>query len=111
MFSRIKSLNFTRAIAPAVADFNGDGALELFGTLNDGYGNLTIQTLPEEIMTDRVNRDNRVADFDGDGQLDVVFNTYTVAAPDESYVFILYSVNAGGGEFALPNGQAEGVHY
>lgn len=68
---------------PAVADVDGDGDVEPFGTLNQG-GVLVPQDPVamglSPILTEAqipVNRDNRVADFTGDGIPDVVTTVYT----------------------------------
>jgi len=68
---------------PAVADVDGDGDVEPFGTLNQA-GVLVPQDPAAmgltSILTEAhilVNRDNRVADFTGDGIPDVVTTVYT----------------------------------
>lgn len=72
---------------PVIADINNDGYLEALGTINDGIGNLTavpytILGLSSLFTDGRVNRDCRVADFNGDGYPDIVCNTYS---PSEAY--------------------------
>jgi hypothetical protein len=70
---------------PAVYDYrNADGWLEALGLQNDGRGNLTrvaTTTLGLSPLFDvgRVNRDCRLADFNGDGFPDIVCNTYSPA--------------------------------
>jgi hypothetical protein len=71
------------SLFPAAADFDGDGVDELFGTTRDGQGRLVLRDLRQiglgplaDLLPSR-NRDNRVADFTGDGRLDVMVNTYT----------------------------------
>src|SRR4051794_10175639 len=104
MFTKISTLGFPIALAPAVADINGDGAIELYGTLNDGSGNLIVQSLPDA-LDGRVPRDYRLADLDGDGTMDVVANTYTVGDVENSHILILYDILDNGGTVSLPAGQ------
>ncbi len=72
----------------AVYDYrNADGYVEPLGLQNDGRGNLTrvsMTTLGLSPLFDvgRVNRDCRLADFNGDGFPDIVCNTYS---PAEAY--------------------------
>lgn len=88
---------------PSVADINNDGYIEQLGTLNDGIGNLAYDSyqsmgLDGIFAPGRVNRDCRVADFNGDGFPDVVCNTYS---PEEVY----------DGSVAVPQCQAASFSY
>src|SRR5262249_49811734 len=61
-------------------DVNGDGWPEALGTVNDGRGNLQVVDpnsvgLGAIFAPSRVVRDMRLADFDGDGHLDLINNT------------------------------------
>ncbi|NGZ94818.1 MAG: hypothetical protein CV089_01570 [Nitrospira sp. WS110] len=73
---------------PAIHDYyKADGHIEPLGLQNDGRGNLTtvsMATLGLSPLFDggRVNRDCRLADFNGDGFPDIVCNTYS---PAEAY--------------------------
>ena len=81
--------------AMTVADIYSTGNVQPLGTRNDGFGILTplippgLQTLltpqflphTRTLHTGRLNRDTRVADFDNDGFLDVVSNTYDCVDP------------------------------
>jgi hypothetical protein len=87
---------------PAVVDLNGDGWVEPFGLLNDRGGSLiqssvTTLGLQDLSANGRARRDNRVADFNGDGLLDMINNTYSctdVANPNALLYF-----NNGDGTF------------
>ncbi|MEZ5854607.1 MAG: FG-GAP-like repeat-containing protein [Hyphomicrobiaceae bacterium] len=104
MLSISQTITFPVGLSPSLTDTNGDGSLELFGTLNNGSGVLTAQTLPGGFLVPgRVNRDNRVADLDNDGQLDVIGNVYTVTDPATSHIFITYSYGTTPTEL-LPDG-------
>ncbi|MDR7420171.1 MAG: VCBS repeat-containing protein [Armatimonadota bacterium] len=88
----------------AVADVDGDGDVEPFGTLNQsgvlvpqdpaGMGLSSILTEAQIL----VNRDNRVADFTGDGIPDVVTTVYT--SLDNAAVRAHLFVGLGDGTFA-----------
>jgi hypothetical protein len=66
---------------PAFADMNGDGRLELVGTVNDGT-RLVTQDLraiglgPIVDLFPELNRENHPVDVDGDGRLDIVTWAY-----------------------------------
>lgn len=80
---------------PVIADINNDSYLEALGTINDGSGNLTAVPyttlrLSSLFADGRVNRDCRVADFNGDGYPDIVCNTYS---PSEAYSTISAGCN------------------
>lgn len=71
-----------RGYAATVADVNNDGWYEPLGFVNDGGGNLSYKYdgdigLWELFVSPRENRDNRVADFNGDGFVDLLANTYS----------------------------------
>lgn len=76
------------SLMPAVYDYrNADGYVEPFGLQNDGRGNLTRVSmatlgLSSLFTVGRVNRDCRLADFNGDGFSDIICNTYS---PAEAY--------------------------
>ncbi|SEJ83310.1 Repeat domain-containing protein [Deinococcus reticulitermitis] len=65
---------------PALVDFNRDGRTEPFGFLNSGQGlvaqDLRLMGITQLRQSGRTPRDNRVADFNGDGHLDMLSNTY-----------------------------------
>ncbi|MDO8444901.1 MAG: VCBS repeat-containing protein [Deltaproteobacteria bacterium] len=80
---------------PVIVDINNDGYLEALGTINDGSGSLTAVPyttlgLSSLFADGRVNRDCRVADFNGDGYPDIVCNTYS---PSEAYSTISAGCN------------------
>jgi len=86
---------------PAIGDFNNDGLLEPFGFLNQGDWTFSLTpSLALDIIVagypGRVNRDNRVLDLDGDGNLDVFWNVYSDATATGSFTLILFGDGAGG---------------
>src|SRR5207249_6406825 len=83
-------------------DLNGDGWNDLLGALNDGQGNLVPQSrtalgLGALFANGRVNRETVVADFNGDGLLDVLGNTYSYAEDTNSMALLFF--NNGNGTF------------
>ncbi|WP_201493296.1 FG-GAP-like repeat-containing protein, partial [Rubrivivax sp. A210] len=100
------TLGFTRVdttscLLPAAADLDGDGRLDLLGSLQANDGSWQTPALAdfglEALQTDRVHRDNRLADFDNDGDLDLVANTYSPSRPEDGNA-LLFS-NDGSGHF------------
>jgi hypothetical protein len=92
----------TRKLSAAVDDIDGDGWVEPLGTWNDGQG--TVVRVPLRDMGldalfggGRQQRDARVADFDGDGLLDVLANTYACATADSPPALLF--LNTGGRTF------------
>ena len=88
-------------LPPAVADFDRDGHVELLGGHNDGAGNIVANDfaasgLGSMYSPGRVNRDCRVADFNGDGIPDVVCNTYSPLAQSASYARLFVGLPGGG---------------
>jgi hypothetical protein len=71
----------------ALADINGDGCIEMLGFVGDCRGNFTAFTddeigLSSLLEEGRNYRDARLGDFNGDGELDVVSNSYNQFLPD-----------------------------
>lgn len=67
---------------PAIADLNNDERKEALGTINQGNGVLEViapaaNGLDGLFAAGRVQRDARLADFNGDGNIDVLANTYS----------------------------------
>ena len=81
-------------LPPTVADFDGDGRLELLGGSNNGStivgGDLAAMGLASLFSPNRVNRDCRAADLNGDGILDLVCNTYAHINITESYARLFF---------------------
>jgi hypothetical protein len=94
---------FSNPFNPAAADISGDGCVEFFGTVNDGTGRLIDQSpgaigLGAIYASGRVFRDERFADFNGDGYVDVVANAYSSLNDSNSVALLLF--NNGDGTFA-----------
>ncbi len=71
-----------RKYSPAVADMDDDGLPDVLGFFNDGMGGFDplppgILGLSSLFFPGRFPRDNRLADFNGDGELDLIANTYS----------------------------------
>ena len=85
---------------PAIADFNEDGHYEPFGYLNNGDGTFTDVT--GSILSllsaypNRVHRDNRAIDIDGDGHLDIIWNVYADPSHPNNFTVILKGDGLGG---------------
>lgn len=87
---------------PSIADLNGDGFLDVLGTFNDGDNNLvavasTTMGLQNLFSPGRVQRDNRIADFNGDGYPDLIANTYSAIDATDSVAMLF--LNNGDGTF------------
>jgi FG-GAP-like repeat len=85
---------------PSVGDFNNDGLVELFGSINIGNG--TFSTAPQASVLailanypGRVHRDARVVDLNGDGNQDVFWNVYSDPSIENSFTLILYGDGTG----------------
>jgi VCBS repeat-containing protein len=84
---------------PSIADFDADGWLEPFGFLADGLGGFLpnpAAQLPMALRPDRVNRDARIFDIDGDGHVDAVMNVYSSPSLEASFGLVLLGDGAGG---------------
>jgi hypothetical protein len=103
------SLTFSQAdierrMLLGIGDVNHDGCIEVLGTLNDCEGNLMVfndadiglETLTQD---SRNYRDARLADFNGDGTLDVVSNSYNIFGPDAPQAQL--HIGNGDGTFTL----------
>jgi hypothetical protein len=89
-------------LTPAVVDVNKDGWLEVFGTLNNTSGQLLWMDqaslgLQKLTADGRANRSIAVADFNGDGYLDLVSNTYACNGDTSSQALLF--INNGDGTF------------
>ena len=88
-------------LPPAAADYDGDGRDEPLGGRNDGAGaivgvDLTAAGLASLFSPGRVNRDCRAADFNGDGRIDLVCNTYSDIGNAASFARLYLGDGAGG---------------
>ena len=88
-------------LGPAIADFDGDGRYEPVGGRNAGGptiegANLTATGLASLFSKGRVNRDCRAADFNGDGFIDLVCNTYSSIGSAISFARLFLGNGAGG---------------
>ncbi len=87
-------------LSPTVADINQDGWPEPLGLLNDGHGNLQRDSHNSVVMgrllaSDRIHRDNRLADLNGDGLLDLITNTYSPFDDSKSIAYLFWGNNNG----------------
>ena len=90
----------TGILTPAIADFDRDGRFEPIGARNDG-GEIagidqTAAGLASLFSKGRVNRDCRAADFNGDGLVDLVCNTYSSIGSATSFALLFLGNGAGG---------------
>ena len=88
-------------LAPTIADFNGDGRYEPLGGRNTGGptiegADLGAAGLASLFSKGRVNRDCRAADFNGDGFLDLVCNTYSDIGSSISFARLFLGDGNGG---------------
>jgi hypothetical protein len=84
----------------AFGDVNEDNAQETFLSRNDGAGALQLLS-PEDLGlaaifgTNRVNRDARLVDFNGDGHLDLISTTYSPITNPESIALLFLGTGDG----------------
>ena len=87
-------------LPPAVADYDRDGRYEPLGGHNSGSTiqavDLASSGLGSMFSPGRVNRDCRAADFNGDGWIDLVCDTYSDVGDAESMVRLYLGNGAGG---------------
>jgi hypothetical protein len=88
----------------ALADINGDGCVDILGLLGDCRGGFTGYSdaelgLESLLAGGRNYRDGRLADFNGDGRLDVVSNSYNPFLPGAPPAQLHFGVD--GGRFAV----------
>ncbi|WP_374611756.1 VCBS domain-containing protein [Sphingorhabdus sp.] len=79
---------------PAISDLNKDGWLEPFGFFNNQDGTYSVNTDIVNILgtyPERIQRDNRIVDLNGDGKLDIFLNVYSSPEKMESYSIVFYS--------------------
>ncbi len=84
----------------ALGDVDGDGFLEILGASNDGVGGFDTQPalmigLDGLWAGGRVARDVRLADFDGDGDLDIIANTYSTLDDSASFAQLYWNDGTG----------------
>jgi hypothetical protein len=84
-----------------VADFDRDGWYEPLGGRNDGTGgiaaiDLAAAGLSTLFSSGRVNRDCRAADYNGDGLIDLVCDTYSPIGNAASFARLYLGDGAGG---------------
>jgi hypothetical protein len=88
-------------LSPTIADFDGDGRYEPLGGRNEGNGSIAAIDLAAAGLSNlfspgRVNRDCRAADFNGDGFVDLVCNTYSDINNAASFARLFFGNGAGG---------------
>jgi len=88
-------------LTPAVADYDGDGRYEPLGGRNDGIGSIVgidfaAAGLAALFSAGRYNRDCRAADYNGDGRVDLVCNTYSDIDNAASFARLFLGDGAGG---------------
>lgn len=94
-------------VAPALADPNADGCLDLASATGDCHGVLTARDMTAAGLSGlfaagRANGDSRFADFNGDGKADLFSNTLSLATDAASRAVL--HVNQGTGNFAADAG-------
>ena len=86
-------------IFPALGDFNADGSLDLFPLENlDGVFSpisLNERGLQSIFSSGRHNRDIRLADYNGDGLLDIISNTYSAFTEEGSFARLYFNIGNG----------------
>ena len=87
-------------LTPVVTDFNRDGLYEPLGGRNDGTGSilgldLAATGLANLFSPGRVNRDCRAADFNADGRMDLVCNTYSDINNAASFARLFRGIGVG----------------
>jgi len=81
-------------VTATIGDVNEDGSIEAVGSANDGQGNLQVVS-PYSVglgalFISRNHRDARFADFNGDGHLDIISNTYADIANTNSMALLFF---------------------
>jgi hypothetical protein len=84
----------------ALGDIDGDGHLEILGASSDGTGGFYAEPalmigLEGLWAGGRVARDARLADFDGDGDLDIIANTYSTIDDAASFAQLYWNDGTG----------------
>jgi VCBS repeat-containing protein len=98
-------------LMPAVADFDGDGWLEPFGFLSDRAGGFVRNPAVDAALAawpGRSNRDARIFDLDGDGNVDAMLNVYSAVTDPLSFGLVLYGDGAGGFDRAVERRDVNG---
>ncbi len=94
-------------VSPALLDINDDGCLDAVGAVGDCAGgfvgvDMTMQGTSGLLAPGRVNRDSRLADFNGDGFIDIFSNVYSRA--DDSASRAILHLNNGDNTFREDDG-------
>lgn len=91
-----RNVDISRAYTPALLDINGDGCLDAVAAFGDCAGGF-ISLAPTDVGIDalfapgRSNRDTRLADFNGDGLVDMFTNVYSRADNPDSYAILHFN--------------------